>query len=77
MTNTSIPPPFEDTAPLAYALWYILYVINLANISNFAKVPTWVVFSCMRFYRRNKIRKTQNEHLIIVCQNLIGLSVVF
>ena len=24
-------------------------------------------------YSSNKIRKTQNEHLIIVCQNLIGL----
>ena len=24
-------------------------------------------------YSRNKIRKTQNEHLNIVCQNLIGL----
>ena len=24
-------------------------------------------------YSSNKIRKTQNEHLIIVCQNLVGL----
>ena len=24
-------------------------------------------------YSSNKIRKTQNEHLIITCQNLVGL----
>ena len=27
-------------------------------------------------YSSNKVRKTQNEHLIIVCQNLIGLYIV-
>ena len=27
----------------------------------------------LEMYSINKIRKTQNEHMIIVCQNLIGL----
>ena len=28
------------------------------------------------YYSSDKIKKTQNEHLIIVCQNLIGSVVV-
>ena len=32
-----------------------------------------LVFNNLISYSCNKIRKTQNEHLNIVCQNLIGL----
>jgi hypothetical protein len=30
-------------------------------------------FFLTTYYSSNKIRKAQNEHLIIICQNLIGL----
>ena len=32
-----------------------------------------LVFNNLISYSCNKIRKTQNEHLNIVCQNLLGL----
>ena len=34
----------------------------------------WGHWGFVPTYSSNKIRKTQNEHLIIVCQNLIGLQ---
>ena len=44
------------------------------NIVKYHKTEAEVSFNDENYsYSSNKIRKTQNEHLIILCQNLIGL----
>ena len=53
----------------------ILAAKNLASRNAASVVHALIVNGIAErfFYSRNKIRKTQNEHLIIVCQTLIGL----
>ena len=40
---------------------------------NYARKIAWTHLFCTIDYSSNKIRKTQNEHLNIVCQNLNSL----
>jgi hypothetical protein len=47
-----------NTQPVKYDFWKLCWAASFSD-------PGKIVHS-------NEIRKTQNEHLIIVCQNLIG-----
>ena len=48
-------------------------VINFGSWSMYVSMYVQVLFPTEFMYSSNEIRKTQNEHLIIIFQNLIGL----
>ena len=46
---------------------------SLADLDSLTDLLPMMAPDVVSTYSSNKIRKTQNEHLVIICQNLIGL----
>ena len=61
--------PYRGLKSILKEYYMILTLIRFYKLSQEFYAPEF----SQGFYSSDKIKKTQNEHLIIVCQNLIGL----